>query len=367
MAIQQRDPRGGSNRDARTNRRIKAREVRLVGVEGEQLGVLPIDQALARAQELGLDLVEVSPMAKPPVCKIMDYGKFKYLEKKKQNEAKKKQVVVQLKEVKLRPRTEEHDYATKIKKVREFLAESNKARITVMFRGREMSHRELGQKVLQRIIEDLRDVAVIESAPRMEGRQMFMILAPNPKMLQSQRDRAKAQAAKAAAGAAGGRSGAGRCPGRLRPPRPPRREAARPGRLRRRPRRRPRPSRTRPRRVDPNPRFTSTKERRDMPKLKTKSGAKKRFHAEEGRGREVPPRRRPPPRDVRQDEEAEGPPPRHGPPRADGREEDQGVLPVRPVANGRLDRSPARGERRPGRATHDAQAGNEERTARHST
>ena len=149
-----------------------------------------------------MDLVEVSPTAKPPDCKIMDYGRFKYLEKKKQNEAKKKQVVVQLKEVKLRPRTEEHDYDTKVRKVREFLEESNKARITVMFRGREMSHRELGQKVLQRVIEDLRDVAVIESAPRMEGRQMFMILAPNPKMLQSQRDRAKAQAAQAAHAAA---------------------------------------------------------------------------------------------------------------------------------------------------------------------
>ena len=192
MAIQQRDPRGGSSRDARTNRRIKAREVRVIGPESEQLGVLPIDQALARAQELGMDLVEVSPTAKPPVCKIMDYGRFKYLEKKKQNEAKKKQVVVQLKEVKLRPRTEEHDYDTKLKKVREFLAEANKARITVMFRGREMSHRELGQKVLQRVLEDLKDVAVIEAAPRQEGRQMFMILAPNPKMLQSQRDRAKA-------------------------------------------------------------------------------------------------------------------------------------------------------------------------------
>jgi len=200
MAFQQRDARGGSgNRDARTNRRIKAREVRVVGPEGDQLGVLPIDQALARAQELGMDLVEVSPMAKPPVCKIMDYGKFKYLEKKKQNEAKKKQVVVQLKEVKLRPRTEEHDYATKLKKVREFLEEANKARITVMFRGREMSHRELGQKVLQRVIEDLRDTAVIESAPRMEGRQMFMILAPHPRMLQASRDRAKAAAEKAAA------------------------------------------------------------------------------------------------------------------------------------------------------------------------
>ena len=202
MAIQQRDPRGGSNRDARTNRRIKAREVRVIGPEGEQLGVLPVEQALARAQELGMDLVEVSPMAKPPVCKIMDYGKFKYLEKKKQNEAKKKQVVVQLKEVKLRPRTEEHDYTTKIKKVREFLEEANKARITVMFRGREMSHRELGQKVLQRVIEDLREVAVIESAPRVEGRQMFMILAPNPRMLQAQRDRARAMAEKAGAAAA---------------------------------------------------------------------------------------------------------------------------------------------------------------------
>jgi translation initiation factor IF-3 len=145
-----------------------------------------------------MDLVEVSPLAKPPVCKIMDYGKFKYLEKKKQNEAKKNQVVVLLKEVKFRPRTEEHDYNVKIKKVREFLEDANKARITVMFRGREMTHRELGQKVLQEIIEDLKDVAIIESAPRMEGRQMFMILAPNPKMLQAQRSRAEA-AAKAAA------------------------------------------------------------------------------------------------------------------------------------------------------------------------
>jgi translation initiation factor IF-3 len=173
--------------------------VRAVGPDGEQLGILPIEQALARAQELGMDLVEVSPMAKPPVCKIMDYGKFKYTEKKKQNEAKKKQVVVQLKEVKLRPRTEEHDYNVKIGKIREFLQEANKARVTVMFRGREITHRELGQKVLQRVIEDSKEIAVIESAPRMEGRQMFMILAPNPKMLQRQRDQAKAKEAAAAA------------------------------------------------------------------------------------------------------------------------------------------------------------------------
>jgi translation initiation factor IF-3 len=149
------------------------------------------------AQENGFDLVEVSPLAKPPVCKIMDYGKFKNTEKKKQSEAKKNQVVVQLKEVKFRPRTEEHDYETKIRKIREFLEESNKARVTVMFRGRELSHRELGTKVLERIVADLKEVAVIEASARMEGRQMFMILAPNPRMLQSQRDKAKAAAAAA--------------------------------------------------------------------------------------------------------------------------------------------------------------------------
>ena len=143
----------------------------------------------------------MSPLAKPPVCKIMDYGKFKYTEKKKQSEAKKKQVVVQLKEVKLRPRTEEHDYDVKIKKIREFLEEANKARVTVMFRGREITHRELGQKVLERVITDLKETAVIEAAPRMEGRQMFMILAPNPRMLQAQRDRAKSQLVAAAASA----------------------------------------------------------------------------------------------------------------------------------------------------------------------
>lgn len=180
--------------------------MRCIGAEGEQLGILTIEQALRTAQEGGFDLVEVSPLAKPPVCKIMDYGKFKYTEKKQQNEAKKKQVVVLLKEVKLRPRTESHDYDVKIRKIREFLEDSNKARVTVMFRGRELSHRELGHKVLERVVGDLKDVAVIEAVARMEGRQMFMILAPNPRMLQSQRDRAKAQVA--AAGAATAVAGA---------------------------------------------------------------------------------------------------------------------------------------------------------------
>ena len=174
-------------RDARTNRRIRARELRVIGPEGEQLGVLPLEVALAKAAEFGLDLVEVSPMAKPPVCKIMDYGKFKYEAKKKASEAKKKQTVVKLKEVKFRPKTEEHDYNFKVKAVREFLQEGNKARITVMFRGREITHRELGQAILTKIAQELKEIAVVEQAPRLEGRLLFMILAPNPRWLQSMR------------------------------------------------------------------------------------------------------------------------------------------------------------------------------------
>jgi len=159
------------------------------------LGVLPLEAALAKAAEYGLDLVEVSPMAKPPVCKIMDYGKFKYETKKKANEAKKKQTVVKLKEVKFRPKTEEHDYGFKTKAIREFLSEGNKARCTVMFRGREITHREIGQAILSRIAQDLKDIAVVEQTPRLEGRLLFMILAANPRWLQSQR--AKAPAAQA--------------------------------------------------------------------------------------------------------------------------------------------------------------------------
>ena len=162
--------------------------MRVVGAQGEQLGVLSIDQALERAAAEGLDLVEVNPMAKPPVCKIMDYGRFKYEEKKKTNEAKKKQVVVKVKEIKLRPKTEEHDYDFKIRNVRTFIEEGNKAKITIMFRGREITHRELGTQVLDDVVQDLKDVAVVESTPRMEGRQMFMILSPNAKVAQKARD-----------------------------------------------------------------------------------------------------------------------------------------------------------------------------------
>ncbi len=137
-------------------------------------------------------------MAKPPVCKIMDYGKFKYEEKKKASEAKKKQVVVHLKEVKLRPKTEEHDYEFKVRNVKRFLEEGNKAKVTIMFRGREITHKELGSAILDDVVKDLKEVAVVEQMPRMEGRQMFMILAPNPKVAQRARDLARQQAAEAA-------------------------------------------------------------------------------------------------------------------------------------------------------------------------
>jgi translation initiation factor IF-3 len=150
--------------------------------------VLSIEAALARAHEFGLNLVEVNPMSKPPVCKIMDYGRFKYEEKKRANEAKKKQVVVKLKEVKLRPKTEEHDYETKVRHVKEFLEEGNKAKITIMFRGREITHRNLGQAILDDVVKDLKDVAIVEQPPRMEGRQLFMIIGPNPKVAQRARD-----------------------------------------------------------------------------------------------------------------------------------------------------------------------------------
>jgi len=185
-------------RDQRTNRRIRAREVRVVGPAGEQLGVLTIEAALEKANEAGMDLVEVNPMAKPPVCKIMDYGRFKYEEKKRASEAKKKQVVVHLKEVKLRPKTEEHDYEFKVRNVKRFLEEGNKARITIMFRGREITHKEIGQQILDDVVKDVKDVGVVEQVPRMEGRQMFMILAPNAKVAQRARDLARQTAARTA-------------------------------------------------------------------------------------------------------------------------------------------------------------------------
>jgi translation initiation factor IF-3 len=155
--------------------------VRVLGATGEQLGVLPIHQALAIAQDQGLDLVEISPMAKPPVCKIMDYGKYKYEMKKKAAESRKKQVIVHIKEIKLRPKTEEHDYDFKVRNVKRFLEGGDKSKVTIVFRGREMAHRELGSKILDRVMKDVKEMAIVEQAPRMEGRQLSVLLAPNPK------------------------------------------------------------------------------------------------------------------------------------------------------------------------------------------
>lgn len=154
----------------------------MIGAESEQLGILTLQEALLLAESSQLDLVEVSPTAVPPVCRIMDFGKFKYQQSKKMQEAKKKQVQVQLKEVKLRPKTDEHDLQFKIKHVRRFLEEGNKAKITVVFRGREITHMELGQTALDKFVDELQDIAIIEVRPKMEGRNMFIIVAPKAKV-----------------------------------------------------------------------------------------------------------------------------------------------------------------------------------------
>jgi translation initiation factor IF-3 len=160
------------------NQEIRARQVRVIDPEGTQLGVIPIEQALASAAEFGLDLVEVSPNADPPVCKIMDYGRYRYEQTKKKHEAKKKQAASKLKEIKVRPKTGEHDLQTKIGHIKDFLAKKDKVKVTVMFRGREISLSQMGMEVLQKIAERTQDVALVEQTPKFEARTLFMILAP---------------------------------------------------------------------------------------------------------------------------------------------------------------------------------------------
>jgi len=164
--------------EPRVNRRIRVPEVRVVLEDGEQLGVMATQDALRRAESMGFDLVEVSPMAKPPVCKIMDYGKFKYQQKRKAADAKKKQQVIELKEVKFRPKTDIHDFEVKVNRLKSFLADGNKGKVTVVFKGREIVHPEIGHEMLRRVGDALKEEALIESPPRMEGRQIVMILAP---------------------------------------------------------------------------------------------------------------------------------------------------------------------------------------------
>ena len=156
------------------------REVRVVSADGEQLGILPIQQALDLARQRDMDLVEVAAEAQPPVCRIMDFGKFKYMQARRQKDARKKQTTIQVKEVKLGPKTDTHDFDFKAKHVRRFLEEGNKAKVTVRFKGREMAHTELGWKMLNKMVEGMSDIAVIENHLRMEGRMLSMILSPKP-------------------------------------------------------------------------------------------------------------------------------------------------------------------------------------------
>jgi len=164
----------------RINERIRVPQVRLIDENGGQVGVVPTSQALQMARDKGLDLMEVSPNAQPPVCKICDYGKFKYEKKKKDQVAKKKQTVIKVKEVQLRPQTEEHDLEYKMKNVRQFLEDGDKAKITMMFRGREVAYSEQGYRLMRSLAEQLKDVAIVEAPPKLEGKKMIMILSPAP-------------------------------------------------------------------------------------------------------------------------------------------------------------------------------------------
>ena len=167
-----------TGKDVNVNWQIRAPEVRVIGHDGKQIGVLPLKEAMKLAEEQGLDLVEVAPQATPPVCRIMNYGKYKYQQSKKIQEAKKHQTVIQVKEVKIRPRTEEHDLQFKLRHAKRFLSEGNKVKVSMLFRGREIAHPEMGRELLDRIIAELKDLIVIEQAPRLEGRSMVMLLAP---------------------------------------------------------------------------------------------------------------------------------------------------------------------------------------------
>ncbi len=157
---------------------IRAAEVRLIGPDGEQIGILPLAEALAQAQAVNLDLVEVAPQANPPVCRIMAYGKFKYLQSKKTQEARKKQTVIQIKEVKLRPKIEDHDFSFKIKNIRRFLSQKDKAKVSLIFRGREIAHPQIGIDLLNRVAAEVADIGVVEQPPKIEGRNLTMVIAP---------------------------------------------------------------------------------------------------------------------------------------------------------------------------------------------
>ena len=167
-----------TEKESRINARIKVPQVRVIGADGQQIGILPTAEALRKAEEAGLDLVEISPNAEPPVCRIMDHGKFLYEEAKRRHAAKRKQKQIQVKEVKFRPGTDVGDYQIKLRNLIRFLEEGNKAKITLRYRGREMAHQELGMEMLKRLEADLKEHGIVEQMPRMEGRQMVMLIGP---------------------------------------------------------------------------------------------------------------------------------------------------------------------------------------------
>ncbi len=172
MAVQQREE------EYRVNDLIEAREVRLVDQDGQMVGVVHVREARTRAEEAGLDLVEIAPQASPPVCKILDYGKFKYEAQKKANAARKKQKVIEVKEIKMRPAIDDNDYGVKMKKVRTFLEDGDKVKVTMRFRGREMAHQDIAMNLLGKVRDEVSELAKVEQMPKLEGRQMVMVMAP---------------------------------------------------------------------------------------------------------------------------------------------------------------------------------------------
>ncbi|MGD2150525.1 MAG: translation initiation factor IF-3 [Desulfobacterales bacterium] len=180
IAIPRRTNRANRSSRININRNIRAKEVRVIDPDGNQIGVIPTYKAIAVANDFGLDLVEISPNANPPVCKIMDYGRYKYELTKKRQEAKKKQATFQLKEIKLRPKTGEHDLKTKISHIKKFIERKDKVKVTVIFRGREITLSQLGRDLLERVVQETEEIALVEQQPKFEGRTMIMVLSPKP-------------------------------------------------------------------------------------------------------------------------------------------------------------------------------------------
>lgn len=178
IAIPKRTNRTNRSNRVNINRNIRAKEVRVIDPDGNQIGVIPTYKAIAVANDFGLDLVEISPNANPPVCKIMDYGRYKYELTKKRQEAKKKQTTFQLKEIKLRPKTGEHDLKTKVNHIKKFIERKDKVKVTIIFRGREITLSQLGRKLLERVIKETEEISSVEQPPKFEGRTMIMVLSP---------------------------------------------------------------------------------------------------------------------------------------------------------------------------------------------